>query len=98
MCSMRNGKMTTQNLSNRQQKVCNGKGFALKTLEKKQTKVNEIDNVLTEEIVRLEKLTKKHVHYVKWENGNVELEVVSIKMHGMKKEFYLKHSKRSRAE
>ncbi|XP_059068476.1 structural maintenance of chromosomes protein 2-1-like [Cryptomeria japonica] len=51
------------------------KESALKTLEKKQTKVNEIDNVLTEEILpALEKLRKERVQYVQWANGNAELD------------------------
>lgn len=51
------------------------KEAALKTLEKKQTKVNEIDNVLAQEILpALEKLRKERAQYMQWANGNAELD------------------------
>ncbi|KAH9310572.1 hypothetical protein KI387_025607 [Taxus chinensis] len=51
------------------------KESALKTLEKKQTKVNEIDNVLAQEILpALEKLRKERAQYMQWANGNAELD------------------------
>eukprot|EP01018_Ginkgo_biloba_P015432 Gb_17843 [translate_table: standard] len=51
------------------------KESALKTLEKKQTKVNEIDNVLAQEILpALEKLRKERGQYMQWANGNAELD------------------------
>ena len=51
------------------------KEAALKTLEKKQTKVNEIDNVLAQEILpALEKLMKEQSQYMQWSNGNVKLD------------------------
>ncbi|MCO5554633.1 hypothetical protein L7F22_008165 [Adiantum nelumboides] len=51
------------------------KDAALKTLQKKQTKVDEIDNVLSNEILpALEKLRKERHQYMNWVNGNAELD------------------------
>jgi structural maintenance of chromosome 2 len=51
------------------------KDAALKTLHKKQTKVDEIDNVLGQEILpALEKLRKERGQYMQWVNGNAELD------------------------
>ncbi|KAH7404318.1 hypothetical protein KP509_15G020500 [Ceratopteris richardii] len=51
------------------------KDAALKTLQKKQTKVDEIDNVLGQEILpALEKLRKERAQYMSWVNGNAELD------------------------
>ncbi|XP_058110794.1 structural maintenance of chromosomes protein 2-1-like isoform X2 [Magnolia sinica] len=51
------------------------KEAALKTLEKKQSKVDEIDKLLDQEILpALEKLRKERVHYMQWANGNTELD------------------------
>ncbi|KAL5720567.1 Structural maintenance of chromosomes protein 2-2 [Ranunculus cassubicifolius] len=48
---------------------------ALKTLEKKQSKVDEIDKLLDHEILpALEKLRKEKSQYMKWANGNTELD------------------------
>ncbi|KAJ3688750.1 hypothetical protein LUZ61_017914 [Rhynchospora tenuis] len=48
---------------------------ALKTLEKKQNKVDEINKLLDEEILpALEKLRKEKTQYVQWANGNQELD------------------------
>lgn len=48
---------------------------ALKTLEKKQNKVEEINKLLDEEILpALEKLRKEKTQYVQWANGNQELD------------------------
>ena len=48
---------------------------ALKTLEKKQTKVDEIDNVLNQDILpTLEKLRKERTQYMQWTSGNAQLE------------------------
>ncbi|CAN6468378.1 unnamed protein product [Victoria cruziana] len=48
---------------------------ALKTLEKKQTKVDEIDKLLDQEILpALEKLRKEKGQYMQWANGNAELD------------------------
>nr|CAD1829533.1 unnamed protein product [Ananas comosus var. bracteatus] len=47
----------------------------LKTLEKKQSKVDEIDKLLDQEILpALEKLRKERMQYMQWANGNAELE------------------------
>ncbi|XXG40098.1 hypothetical protein AAC387_Pa01g0897 [Persea americana] len=51
------------------------KEAALKTLEKKQSKVDEIDKLLDQEILpALEKLRKEKVQYMQWANGNTELD------------------------
>lgn len=51
------------------------KESALKTLEKKQSKVDEIDKLLDQEILpALEKLRKERMHYMQWSNGNAELD------------------------
>ncbi|KAK6155866.1 hypothetical protein DH2020_010114 [Rehmannia glutinosa] len=51
------------------------KEAALKTLEKKQSKVDEIDKLLDHEILpALEKLRKERMHYMQWANGNAELD------------------------
>ena len=51
------------------------KEVALKTLEKKQSKVDEIDNLLDQEILpALEKLRKEQMQYMQWANGNAELD------------------------
>ncbi|MCL7027639.1 hypothetical protein MKW94_012381 [Papaver nudicaule] len=48
---------------------------ALKTLEKKQSKVDEIDRLLDGEILpALEKLRKEKCQYMQWANGNAELD------------------------
>lgn len=53
----------------------NKKESALKTLEKKQTKVDEIDKLLEEEILpTIEKLRKERGDYMKWAAGNDSLE------------------------
>ncbi|THF99679.1 hypothetical protein TEA_008122 [Camellia sinensis var. sinensis] len=47
---------------------------ALKTLEKKQSKVDEIDKLLGQEILpALEKLKKERMQYMQWSDGNAEL-------------------------
>ncbi|KAK8652071.1 hypothetical protein V6N13_061095 [Hibiscus sabdariffa] len=51
------------------------KEFALKTLEKKQSKVDEINKLLDQEILpALEKLRKERMQYMQWANGNAELD------------------------
>ncbi|KAJ6824880.1 structural maintenance of chromosomes protein 2-1-like [Iris pallida] len=51
------------------------KDSALKTLEKKQSKVDEIDKLLDQEILpALEKLRKERMQYMQWANGNAELD------------------------
>lgn len=51
------------------------KEAALKTLEKKQGKVDEINKLLDQEIVpALEKLRKERTQYMQWSNGNAELD------------------------
>ncbi|CAA7392949.1 unnamed protein product [Spirodela intermedia] len=51
------------------------KESALKTLEKKQSKVDEIDKLLDQEILpALEKLRKERMQYMQWANGNAELD------------------------
>ncbi|WVZ01683.1 hypothetical protein V8G54_022489 [Vigna mungo] len=51
------------------------KEAALKTLEKKQSKVDEINNLLDQEILpALEKLRKEKTQYMQWANGNAELD------------------------
>ncbi|KAL6548040.1 Structural maintenance of chromosomes protein 2-2 [Orobanche hederae] len=51
------------------------KDAALKTLEKKQSKVNEINNLLDNEILpALEKLRKERMQYMQWANGNADLD------------------------
>ncbi|XP_022736180.1 structural maintenance of chromosomes protein 2-1-like isoform X2 [Durio zibethinus] len=51
------------------------KQFALKTLEKKQSKVDEINKLLHQEILpALEKLRKERTQYMQWANGNAELD------------------------
>ncbi|CAG7869886.1 unnamed protein product [Brassica rapa] len=53
----------------------NKKEAALKTLEKKQTKVDEINKLLDQEISpALEKLRKEKAQYMQWANGNAELD------------------------
>ncbi|VVB04545.1 unnamed protein product [Arabis nemorensis] len=53
----------------------NKKEAALKTLEKKQTKVDEINKLLELEILpALEKLRKEKMQYMQWANGNAELD------------------------
>ncbi|EOA23418.1 hypothetical protein CARUB_v10016600mg [Capsella rubella] len=55
----------------------NKKEAALKTLEKKQTKVDEIDKLLEHDILpALEKLRREKAQYMQWANGNAELERV----------------------
>uniref|UniRef100_A0A0D9V970 SMC hinge domain-containing protein n=1 Tax=Leersia perrieri TaxID=77586 RepID=A0A0D9V970_9ORYZ len=51
------------------------KEAALKTLEKKQNKVDEINKLLDDEILpALEKLRKERCQYMKWANGNADLD------------------------
>lgn len=51
------------------------KEAALKTLEKKQSKVDEIDKLLDQEILpAMEKLRKERMQYMQWANGNAELD------------------------
>ncbi|KAJ8772139.1 hypothetical protein K2173_027316 [Erythroxylum novogranatense] len=51
------------------------KESALKTLEKKQSKVDEINKLLDQEILpALEKLRKERMQYMQWTNGNAELD------------------------
>lgn len=51
------------------------KEAALKTLEKKQSKVDEIDKLLDQEILpALEKLRKERMQYMQWANGSAELD------------------------
>ncbi|CAI0404510.1 unnamed protein product [Linum tenue] len=51
------------------------KDSALKTLEKKQGKVDEINKLLDHEILpALEKLRKERMQYMQWANGNAELD------------------------
>lgn len=51
------------------------KESALKTLEKKQCKVDEINKLLDQEILpALEKLRKERKQYMQWANGNAELD------------------------
>ncbi|KAF2315810.1 hypothetical protein GH714_040349 [Hevea brasiliensis] len=51
------------------------KDSALKTLEKKQSKVDEINKLLDQEILpALEKLRKERMQYMQWANGNAELD------------------------
>lgn len=51
------------------------KEAALKTLEKKQNKVDEIDKLLDDEILpALDKLRKERTQYMQWANGNAELD------------------------
>ena len=51
------------------------KEAALKTLDKKQTKVDEIDKLLEEEILpTIEMLRKERGDYMKWASGNYALE------------------------
>ncbi|CAL0328739.1 unnamed protein product [Lupinus luteus] len=51
------------------------KEAALKTLEKKQSKVEEINKLLDQEILpALEKLRKERTQYMQWANGNAELD------------------------
>ncbi|KAG2711067.1 hypothetical protein I3760_04G059500 [Carya illinoinensis] len=51
------------------------KESALKTLEKKQSKVDEINKLLDQEILpALEKLRKERTQYMQWANGNAELD------------------------
>ncbi|XP_050253077.1 structural maintenance of chromosomes protein 2-1-like [Quercus robur] len=51
------------------------KESALKTLEKKQSKVDEINKLLDQEILpALEKLRKERMQYMQWANGNAELD------------------------
>ncbi|XP_016170728.1 structural maintenance of chromosomes protein 2-1 [Arachis ipaensis] len=51
------------------------KEAALKTLEKKQSKVDEINKLLDQEILpALEKLRKERMQYMQWANGNADLD------------------------
>ncbi|XP_076957697.1 structural maintenance of chromosomes protein 2-1-like [Bidens hawaiensis] len=51
------------------------KDAALKTLEKKQGKVDEINKLLDHEILpALEKLKSERMQYMKWSNGNADLD------------------------
>ncbi|GAV68102.1 SMC_N domain-containing protein/SMC_hinge domain-containing protein, partial [Cephalotus follicularis] len=51
------------------------KEAALKTLEKKQSKVDEINKLLDQEILpALEKLRKERTQYMQWASGNAELD------------------------
>lgn len=51
------------------------KESALKTLEKKQSKVDEINKLLDQEILpALEKLRKERTQYMQWANGNADLD------------------------
>ncbi|XP_054814722.1 structural maintenance of chromosomes protein 2-1-like [Prosopis cineraria] len=51
------------------------KEAALKTLEKKQSKVDEINKLLDQEILpALEKLRKERTQYMQWANGTAELD------------------------
>jgi structural maintenance of chromosome 2 len=51
------------------------KQAALRTLEKKQLKVNEINKVLTEDIIpALDKLRKEKVQYMEWQNASSKME------------------------
>lgn len=51
------------------------KEAALKTLDKKQRKVDEIDKLLDQEILpALEKLRKERMQYMQWANGSAELD------------------------
>lgn len=51
------------------------KEAALKTLEKKQSKVDDIDKLLDHEILpALEKLRKERMQYMQWANGSSELD------------------------
>ncbi|KZV38721.1 structural maintenance of chromosomes protein 2-1-like [Dorcoceras hygrometricum] len=51
------------------------KEAALKTLEKKQSKVDDIDKLLDQEILpAMEKLRKERMQYMQWANGNAELD------------------------
>ncbi|WCJ36468.1 Structural maintenance of chromosomes protein 2-2 [Euphorbia peplus] len=51
------------------------KDAALKTLEKKQSKVDEINKLLAHEILpALEKLRKERMQYMQWSDGNAELD------------------------
>ncbi|CAN0891551.1 Structural maintenance of chromosomes protein 2-1 [Linum grandiflorum] len=48
---------------------------ALKTLDKKQSKVDEINKLLEQEILpALEKLRRERMQYMQWSNGNAELD------------------------
>ncbi|KAL9249751.1 Structural maintenance of chromosomes protein 2-1-like protein, partial [Drosera capensis] len=54
------------------------KEAALKTLEKKQGKVDEIDKLLDQEILpALEKLRRERLQYMQWANDNAELDRLS---------------------
>nr|AGU69477.1 structure maintenance of chromosomes 2 [Crypthecodinium cohnii] len=56
----------------------NKKAGALKTLEKKQNKVDEINRLLSEEITpTLEKLQKERANYMLWVSNNNEIERLS---------------------
>ena len=51
------------------------KAAAMKTIEKKQLKVNELNKVLNEEITpTLEKLRGEKQHYLKWSKNNADIE------------------------
>jgi structural maintenance of chromosome 2 len=53
----------------------NKKQNALKTIEKKQAKVDEINSILTNEITpTLERLRGEKTHYLKWSANNTEME------------------------
>lgn len=50
------------------------KVVALKTLDQKQNRVDEINNLLTQKILpALEKLRKERIQYMQWSNGNANL-------------------------
>lgn len=51
------------------------KQAALRTLEKKQLKVDEINKVLSEDIMpALDKLRREKVQYMEWQNANSKME------------------------
>ena len=51
------------------------KAAAMKTIDKKQLKVNELNKVLNEEITpTLEKLRGEKQHYLKWSKNNADIE------------------------
>lgn len=51
------------------------KEVALRTLERKQSKVDEMNKLLDQEILpALEKLRKERMQYMQWANGNAELD------------------------
>ena len=51
------------------------KGTALKTMEKKQIKLDELNTIITEEITpTLERLRGEKQHYLKWSKNNADIE------------------------